>query len=89
MGNVVDVPENVRAELLAVLATRYKELESNEQVERPISYSSSKNPKVRYEATVRYVGENFSQTATFAYEEREDRTYGRIFQWHCTRDWLD
>ncbi|MGJ0429348.1 hypothetical protein [Methylobacter sp.] len=84
-----NIPENVEKELEAILQQRYKDLEGNKNIHRSISYERSREPKVRYEADVRYFLENWSGAALFQYIERRDEKLGYAHYWYCRKDWRD
>nr|AAK01323.1 unknown [uncultured bacterium HB1-8] len=89
MSNWVDLPDSVNDELIYLLATRYPELENESSVNRTISPTKSKEPKVRYEAQVRYFTKEGSFSAFFQYVEVNNYPNGYTYSWYSARDDAD
>lgn len=90
MTSAIDVPDHIEEELIHLLVRRYPECEKDNETFRDIDYEKSKNPKVRFKATVIYYGAQCSNQPTFEYiERRNEKTNSYEFYWYCTNDLHD
>jgi hypothetical protein len=89
MAKVVEVPEDIRKELEAVLERRYPDLEKSSEVFRSISYDRGSTSSSVYSAAVHYHWQQNSSTALFEYSESVSKQGVREHHWYCKRDWLD